>query len=153
MTQLRAIPTLPERPPISSRRAIRWAWAAFGMLCVGLGAVGAVVPGLPTTVFLMIACWAFAKSCPALERWVLNTRLFAPYAKYLDGTTPMPLKAKLIAIGLMWVSVAASGLILMSSESAPAWVVGVIIVAATVGTVFIARWQPRAARAAVVSGQ
>lgn len=148
MTQIHAIANLEQtgtRPVVSRLRAVRWLWAGFGLVCVGLGAVGVVVPGLPTTVFLMIACWAFAKSCPPLERWVLGTRLFAPYSRYLDGRTPMPRRAKAIAIGLMWTSVSVSVWVLVGRE-ASVWVHLAVIVSALVGTVFIARWKPRALR-------
>jgi hypothetical protein len=53
--------------------------AAAGLLCVGLGALGAVLPGLPTTIFLILASYCFTRSCPWLEERLLRTRLFAPY--------------------------------------------------------------------------
>ncbi len=131
---------------MSRSRAMRWLWASVGLLFVGIGAVGAIVPGLPTTVFLMGACWAFAKSCPALERWVLSTRLFRPYAKFVDGSTRMPVRAKVTAITLMWLSVALSVWLLATSDSVPLWVSGTVVAAASVGTVVIVRWQPKAFR-------
>lgn len=148
MTQLQANPSFEQtgqRPALSRLRAVRWLWAGVGLASVAVGAVGVVVPGLPTTIFLMIACWAFAKSCPPLERWVLNTRMFAPYARYLDGRTPMPRRAKAIAMGLMWASVSVSVWIL-ASRDVNAWVSVMVVISAVVGTVFIARWKPRALR-------
>ncbi len=131
---------------MSRSRAVRWLWASVGLLFVGIGAVGAIVPGLPTTVFLMGACWAFARSCPALERWVLSTRIFRPYAKFVDGSTPMPLRAKVMAIALMWLSVVVSVTLLVVNEAAPLWISGLVVVSAGVGTAVIARWQPKAFR-------
>ncbi len=145
MTQLSTRPHL-QATLVESPRVVRWLWMALGLSCVALGAVGAVVPGMPTTIFLMIACWAFAKSCPALHRWVLTTRLFAPYARYLDGSTAMPIRAKAVAIALMWVSVALSCTVLVLQESAPDWVAVLVVAAAVAGTAFIVRWQPRGVR-------
>lgn len=116
---------------------------AFGVSCVGLGALGVFVPGLPTTIFLILACWAFARSNPALKRWVLSTRLFAPYARYLDGRSPMPVRAKVIAIGLMWACVGLSVWVILKSESAPVWVAWITVALAGIGTGFIAVWQPK----------
>jgi len=136
-----------EAPRVVSAAPARWLLTGFGVLCVGLGGLGVFVPGLPTTIFLILACWAFARSNPALQQWVLNTRLFAPYAKYLDGKSPMPVKAKLIAMGLMWACVGMSVWIILSAESAPSWVAWLTIALAGVGTAFIAVWQPRGCRA------
>ena len=56
----------PEATPPRSRVA-RAGWIALGGAAVALGGVGMVVPGLPTTVFFIVAAWAFARSSPRLE--------------------------------------------------------------------------------------
>ncbi|WP_371234690.1 YbaN family protein [Pseudomonas sp. QE6] len=45
---------------------------------LGVGMVGLVVPGLPTTEFVLLAAWAAAKSSPRLAAWLANHRLFGP---------------------------------------------------------------------------
>ena len=47
-----------------------------GCVCVGLGAVGAVIPGLPTFPFLMLAAICFAKSSEKLNSWFKGTKLY-----------------------------------------------------------------------------
>ena len=49
-----------------------------GLLCVAIGAVGVVVPLLPTTPFLLIAAFAFAKSSRRLTKWLHEHRTFGP---------------------------------------------------------------------------
>jgi uncharacterized membrane protein YbaN (DUF454 family) len=112
--------------------------AATGVLCVGLGAVGVVVPGLPTTIFLIAACWCFARSCPWLEDRLVRTRLFRPFLRYLDGEAPMPLRARVVTIVVMWAAILVSGWALRSREVEWGWL-AVLAVAGVVGGVFVWR--------------
>jgi hypothetical protein len=50
---------------------VRWLWLSAGLLQVGLGSLGIVLPVLPTTVFFIGAAACFTRSSPRLERWVL----------------------------------------------------------------------------------
>lgn len=47
----------------------------IGLMCVALGVVGIVVPGLPTTPLLLAASWLFYRSSPRLQQWLLSSRL------------------------------------------------------------------------------
>jgi hypothetical protein len=116
--------------------------AALGVLCVGLAALGIFVPGLPTTIFLIIATYLFTRSCPWLEERLIRNKLFAPFLGYLDGSTPMPLRAKLVTTGIMWTFVLVSVVVLGRSVQPPAWVIVMPPLAAVVGTFFILRWRP-----------
>ncbi|SDY91115.1 hypothetical protein SAMN05518669_117134 [Variovorax sp. YR634] len=67
-------PPAPERnSPLT--RALLY---GFALLCLVLGLIGVVVPGMPTTVFILMAAWAAARSSPRLHAWLLNHRLFGP---------------------------------------------------------------------------
>ena len=87
--------------------------AALGILCVGLALVGVVVPGLPTTIFLILASYLFARSCPVLEEKLLRVRVFRPYLRYLDGNRAMPRRARVGALVMMWCAVTASLVLLV----------------------------------------
>ena len=54
---------------------------SLGWICVGLGFIGIFVPGLPTTIFLIVALWAFTKSSKKLRIWLLNHKKFGPILK------------------------------------------------------------------------
>ena len=53
-------------------------WAAFGLLSTGAGIAGIVLPLVPTTPFILLAAFCFARSSPRLEHWILNHRTFGP---------------------------------------------------------------------------
>lgn len=95
---------------LAPRRFTPWRWglAATGVACFGLGFIGAIVPGMPTTVFLLIGSYCLTRSCPWLEERLLNTRLLAPYAKLIRSKEPLSTRARAIAIGLMSLSVGVS---------------------------------------------
>ena len=55
---------------------MRVVYFCMGCVMVALGAIGAVTPLLPTTIFLIAAAWCFARSSPRLEAWLLNHPTF-----------------------------------------------------------------------------
>lgn len=73
----------------------------LGFLFFALGAVGAVVPGLPTTVFMLLALWAFARSSERFHTWLYHHRLFGPPLQDWHNYRVIPLRAKVLAITMM----------------------------------------------------
>ncbi len=74
--------TSPEMPPEPGARPLalplRIALMVLAGASLALGLIGVIVPGLPTTVFILIAAWAAAHSSPRLHAWLLRHRLFGP---------------------------------------------------------------------------
>ena len=66
----------------------------LGWLCVGLGFIGIFVPGIPTTIFLIIALWAFAKSSEKFHKWLLNHNRFGPILNNWQKHKVVPKRAK-----------------------------------------------------------
>jgi uncharacterized membrane protein YbaN (DUF454 family) len=86
--------------PAKSRVA-RGAWWIVGVLAVALGGIGVIVPGLPTTVFFIIAAWAFSKSSPRLEAWVLGLPRIGPMVHDHRNGLGMPRRAKFLATAMI----------------------------------------------------
>lgn len=83
-----------DRP---ARGLWRVGWLVAGLACVGLGGVGIVVPGLPTTVFFIAAAGCFSRSSPRLEAWVLGLRGIGPMVRDHRAGLGMPRRAKVLA--------------------------------------------------------
>ena len=78
---------------------------SLGWLCVGLGFIGIFVPGIPTTIFLIIALWAFTKSSPKLRHWLLNHKRFGPILNNWQKHKVVPRRAKILMVVLMSLAV------------------------------------------------
>ena len=78
---------------------------SLGCLCVGLGFVGVFVPGIPTTIFLIIALWAFTKSSEKLRHWLLNHKRFGPILNNWQEHKVVPRRAKILMVVLMSLAV------------------------------------------------
>lgn len=79
----------------------RWLLRIAGLALVGLAAIGIVVPGLPTTPLLILAAAAFARSSPRLHAWLLANPVFGPLLREWQETRTVPLRAKVLAIGMI----------------------------------------------------
>ncbi len=116
----------------------RYTWSAAGVVCVGLGFAGAVLPVLPTTPFLLLAGGCFAKGNPELGARLLSHRLFKPYRPFLDGTKPIPERVRWATIGIVWVIVGTSIWFLVNG-GAPTWQIALLAAAAVTGNIVVLR--------------
>src|SRR5690606_1302921 len=71
-----------------------------------LAVVGAVLPGLPTTVFVLIAAWAAARSSPALHAWLVQHKVFGPVLLNWNNGRCVSRRAKRTAAAVMSLSAA-----------------------------------------------
>lgn len=110
----------------------RLALLVLGWLAVGLGGLGIVVPGLPTTVFFVLAAACFARSSPRFERWVLGLRTIGPMVRDHRAGLGMPRRAKVLAIAMMLAACGVSAVTLGSPVAAT-----VVLVAGLVGTWYV----------------
>lgn len=105
------------------RGAARWAWLALGWAAVGLGGLGVVLPGLPTTGFFVLAASCFARSSPRFERWVLSLPRIGPLVRDHRAGLGMPRRAKLGAIGMILAACTLSATVGLDAPAARAAVV------------------------------
>ena len=89
-------------------------WIAAGLICVGLGAIGIVLPIVPTTPFLLAAAACFCKSSSRLYDWLLNNRWFGDYIRNYKEGKGIPMKTKITAITILWVTILVSVIFFLS---------------------------------------
>lgn len=86
-------------------KALHWTYIGVGWVFTGLGIVGAFVPVMPTTPFLLVALWAFSKSSPRLQKWLLEHPRYGPTLRDWHKYGAIRPSIKAVSITAMAVSV------------------------------------------------
>jgi uncharacterized membrane protein YbaN (DUF454 family) len=81
---------------------IRFVLFALGTIFLALGVVGLVVPGLPTTPFLLLSAACYVRSSERLYTWLLNHKVFGKIIRDFKETRSISLRSKVISIATMW---------------------------------------------------
>lgn len=95
-----------------------------GVISLVLAMAGVVLPGLPTTPFVLLAAACFAKASPRLHAWLLAHRWMGPMVRDWEANRSLPLKVKWLATSMMLLMVALSAWHLLHRPWLAAVVVG-----------------------------
>ncbi len=126
-------PADPDRAPHPGGPVpLRIAWAIFGLTCVGLGLVGAVLPLIPTTPFLLLAAFAFARSSTRLHGWLLGHKRMGPLIRNWQRHGAIDRKTKWLSVSAMAAMPAVSGVM----DLAP-WLIGVQVLVLSLTAAFV----------------
>ena len=94
-----------RRHPVAG---VRWLFVALGTLFVALGILGAFLPVLPTTPFLILAAACYARGSTRFYNALLNNKAFGPLILEWRRHRSIPFRVKVTAIILMSVTLAVS---------------------------------------------
>ena len=113
----------------------KWLLMTIGVVAVGLGAAGIFLPLLPTTPFLLLAAACFIRSSDRLYQWLITNRWFGSFIRNYREHRAIPLRAKVIAMFLLWTTMIYSAFALIDHR---AMRVLLLLIAAVV-TVYLLR--------------
>ena len=115
------------------RRATAPLWFVAGLLSVAIGGIGVVVPGLPTTVFFVVAAACFSRSNKRFEQWVLNLPKIGTLVRDHRSGLGMPRRAKVVAVTMILVVSTASGVFAIGNRA----VGGAVVARGLIGALYV----------------
>ncbi len=124
---------LPLASPVT-----RWAYALLAYLCVLLGAIGVVLPGLPTVPFLLLAAWAAARGSKRLHGWLYAHPRFGQVLIDWEQQRAVSRRSKVVAIILL----VTSWLIMAWRAPHPLLLGGLALLFISVATFLVTRPEP-----------
>ncbi len=114
---------------------LRYLLIGAGCVFLGLGLLGIPLPVLPTTPFLLLAAFCFARSSPRLLRWLMNNRLFGRYFRNYCEKKGVPVRVKVYTLALLWATIGLSAFVAIDR-----WGVRILLLAIAAGvTVHVLR--------------
>ncbi len=97
------------------KNPLRILWLIIGFVAIGIGAVGVVLPVLPTTPFLLLASFCLAKGSERFHRWFTGTKLYKKHLEDFVQNRSMTLKTKFSLL------IPASCMLLLACWAMPNW--------------------------------
>ena len=93
----------------------KWFLVSVGILSVAIGAIGIVVPLLPTTPLLLLAAACFVRSSDRLYSWLIGHRLFGSYIRNYREHRAVTWQTKVFTLVLLWAATGYSAIAVVSS--------------------------------------
>lgn len=132
----------PPEPATGARAAAtRVAYLLAGFVLLGLGIIGAFLPLMPTTIFIILAAGCFARSSARVEAWLLANRRFGPMILAWRAERAIPRRAKIMAsIGM------AAGYAVFLAGARPGLWLGLFVLAFFVASAWYVWSRPEPSR-------
>ena len=118
---------------------MRWVLIAAGFISLGLGITGVFLPGLPTTPFLILSTYCFAKASPRLHRWLLDHPTIGPPLKDWEANRSITRRVRFIALTSMTVMVLLATWMFRSNP----WLMAVLLGSGALGAWVVLRIKVR----------
>jgi len=86
-----------------------------GTISLGLGILGIFLPLLPTTVFLLIAAYCYARSSEKFYSWLMNNKLFGNYIRNYREKKGITIGTKIISLSFLWLTILYSAIFIVEN--------------------------------------
>jgi len=104
------------------QKVVRALFFIAGTVSLVLGAIGIVLPILPTTPLLLLALACYCRSSKRMTKWVLTNKYFGSYIRRYKEGKGIPIKTKIIAISTLWITISYSAFFIVNI-----WIVQLIL--------------------------
>lgn len=118
-----------------SRRPMRYLWNLLGFMAVGLGIIGIPLPVLPTTPFILLAAFLFAKGSPRYHAWLTNHKTFGKMVRDWEEHGSIPTRVKILTT--IMIAIGVSFPLLLYSERVPLVARWATVILASIGWIFV----------------
>lgn len=108
----------------------------LGVAATITGVIGIFLPVLPTTPFLLVAAWAFARSSPRLHTWLREHPRLGAYVRDWEEAGVVPVRAKVLSVSMMTASVV---WVAMTTKAPPIGVISMAVCLGAVGVWLVTR--------------
>lgn len=99
---------------------LKYVYITAGTASLSLGLMGIITPGLPTTPFLLLTAFLYAKSSPRLHKKLMENKVTGMYLNKMNG--PLSWKARLIPIIIMWCMICFTTFVIFKDKPTMQWV-------------------------------
>jgi len=124
---------------LSSSPLVRGLYVAGGSMALALGILGIVLPGLPTTPFLLLAAYCYARGSARFYVWLMTNRYFGDYIRAWRENEGIPLAVKIYVLLLLWVVLGFTAFVVI-----PLWPVRIVFLLVGTGvTIYIVQLPTR----------
>lgn len=115
----------------------KYLFIILGLISLGLGLLGIVTPGLPTTPFILLTGVLFAKSSPRLHQKLLDHKITGPYIRRVNNG--FSTKGLIISISIMWIMIILTTLVVFKSNQTMQFVMVGLGFVGTVSQIIVLR--------------
>ena len=120
----------------------KFIYISLGTLATAIGIIGMFLPVLPTTPFLMLAAFLYARSSERFLHWLLTNKLCGSYIDNYRSGRGITLRQKIGTLALLWVTIATSAIFFVDKL----WIrilMGVVAIAVTTHLLMLPTFKPR----------
>lgn len=128
-------------PTEFTKPLVRYFWTVVAVAFLMIGLVGIYVPVVPTTGPVLLALFLLSKANPALQQRLRRYQILEQYFGLLEGSVPFSPKMRRTALIAMWLSIAASSLVIVTCCAANSLALGGCIAGGLIGSLVILRFR------------